>query len=146
MFRLCTEDNLPENVAAVSIKYTGGSSTLNAVSGYGCVKSRQEERFTMTNEMYGSPLQLDVYTFPRQDSQKLNVTINCLDDKENILYSRQLDDVPIAKKQITRCKLKLFVDDSGETPDTPEIGTNNDVTIEILAKDEWSTIDYKIVE
>lgn len=145
MFRLCTEDNLPDNVATISVKYTGGSSTLDATTGFGCVKSRQEELFTMTEDMYGRPIQLEVYTFPRQDSNTLNVTITCYDANGNSLSSKQLKDVPITKNQITQCKMKLFSDTGeGGNPEIPEIGTKDSTTIEILANGEWNIMDYSV--
>lgn len=143
MFRLCSEDNLPESVASISIKYTGGSSTLDATTGYGCVNSRQEEKFTMTDAMHGSPVQLEVYTFPRQDSNMLNVTVTCFDGQGNTLCSQQLKEVPIAKNQITQCKTKLFSEiTGGETPETPGIETNDTTTVEILANGEWNLFNY----
>lgn len=43
MFRLVIKDEIPEQAKKIKFYYTGGSSTLNAKTGYGCVNSKQTE-------------------------------------------------------------------------------------------------------
>ena len=40
-FRLVVKDNTPKNIKQMKIYYTGGSSTFDATTGYGCVNSKQ---------------------------------------------------------------------------------------------------------
>lgn len=42
-----TDATIPAEAHSIKFYYTGGSSTLDAVTGYGCVKSRQTENFKL---------------------------------------------------------------------------------------------------
>ena len=44
-----TDETIPEEVRSIKFYYTGGSSTLDATTGYGCVNSRQTEIFNFTD-------------------------------------------------------------------------------------------------
>ena len=42
-----TDETIPEEIRSIKFYYTGGSSTLDATTGFGCVNSRQTENFSM---------------------------------------------------------------------------------------------------
>lgn len=63
-FRLIVDDSIPSDVVQMKFYYTGGSSTFNPVSGYGCINSRQTEFRVVTSEMHGKGCQFEVFTFP----------------------------------------------------------------------------------
>lgn len=101
-FVLETEDKLPQNVAEVTFKYTGGSSTFDAVKGYGCVNSRQTEVRTVTEEMRGKPASFEIYTLPHNDTGELKITVTVADENGNTLAERNFENVPVKVNQITR--------------------------------------------
>ena len=70
-----TDSVIPANARSIKFYYTGGSSTLDATSGYGCVNSRQTEIFKLAKDQRD----YSVYTFPHEDSQGLNMKISILD-------------------------------------------------------------------
>ncbi|MBR1469016.1 MAG: FimB/Mfa2 family fimbrial subunit, partial [Prevotella sp.] len=70
-FQLATEDNVPENVAEIVFKYTGGSSAFDAKTGLGKINSRQTETRPVTAEMKGRPAEFDIYTFPHEQEDEL---------------------------------------------------------------------------
>lgn len=126
MFRLKTTDNIPSNVVKMKFHYTGGSSTINAITGKGCVKSQQDETFAVTET--GKPGTFEVYTFPRDDSNVLNMTITALDANENPIATRVFEDVPITLNKVTQYEGAFF---------TGEGSGSGNITFNVTVEDEW---------
>jgi len=126
MFRLNIKDEIPANAKRIQFYYTGGSSTFNAVSGYGCVNSKQTETLDITpgQQVY------EVYTFPHEDGKPLQMTVSVLNENGFKIASRTFDDVVIKKNYITKYSGKLFVDN-------PNGGTG-DIDIEFEFDPEWA--------
>ena len=98
--------------------YTGGSSTLDATTGYGCVNSRQTEYRKVASEAYDGESSYDLYTFPHDSGgdEKLQMEISALDGTSSsatVKYVRTIDDVPVKPNVITRYSGNFF----GESPD-----------------------------
>lgn len=70
-----TDETIPEEVRSIKFYYTGGSSTLDATTGYGCVNSRQTEIFNFTD----NNRDFTVYTFPHEENKAIKMTISILD-------------------------------------------------------------------
>ena len=107
MLRFTTEDPVPAEVKQVRLYFTGGSGTLDATTGYGCVNSQQSVFFDITPDMVGKPLTLETYTIPKAEtaSLKLFVTAYALDEKHGgvkILTEREFPNVPIERNKITQ--------------------------------------------
>lgn len=125
MFRLAIKDAIPDNAKKIKFYYTGGSSTLNAVTGYGCVNSKQTEILDITpqKQVY------EVYTFPHPDDKRLQVTISVLDENDFTIASATFSDVKVAKNYITTYSGKLF----GDTP-----GGSSDIQIDFEFNPNWA--------
>lgn len=102
MFRLCTDDPLPDNVTKMKFYYTGGSSTLDASRGWGNVNSRQTVNFDIEASQHGKPATFEVFTFPHEDGGKLKITVTALDAEGKTIKERIFENVPIQRKQITQ--------------------------------------------
>lgn len=113
MFRFVATDSIPEDVAQVQFYYTGGSSTLNPTSGYGCVNSRQTETFTVTSDQYGKPSTWEVYTFPHAEDGFLDITVRTFDAQGALLHEQQLQNIHIQRNYITQHTGAMFC----STPD-----------------------------
>lgn len=89
MFVLHIKDAIPSTAKTIKFYYTGGSSTLNATTGYGCVNSRQTEEREM------NPQQKDyrIYTLPHSDAKKLHIIITVYDQQGNTITKKDLKDV-----------------------------------------------------
>ena len=98
MFRLILTDDLPASVRKLKFYYTGGSSTFSALSGYGCVNSRQTVNITVSD---GQKV-FEVYTFPHDEQGELKMTITALDAQDNAVGERVFESVPVARNYITR--------------------------------------------
>lgn len=126
MLRLVIKDKIPENAKKIKFYYTGGSSTFDAVSGYGCVNSKQTEILDMKTDQQI----YEVYTFPHKEDKKLKVNISVLDENDFIIASTTLDNVPIEKNYITKYSGKLFENLSG--------GGSTDIDIEFEFDPDWA--------
>lgn len=95
--RFVITDDIPAEVKKMRFYYTGGSGAFNAVTGLGCVASKQDVKFDVTPT--GSK-QFDLYTFLHDQSDNIALTVTALDASGNELYSRQFD-VPMQQNNIT---------------------------------------------
>ena len=95
--RFVITDDIPAEVKKMRFYYTGGSGAFNAVTGLGCVNSKQDVKFDVTPT--GSK-QFDLYTFLHEPSDNIALTVTALDANGNELYSRQFD-VPMQQNNIT---------------------------------------------
>ncbi len=95
--RFVITDDIPAEVKKLRFYYTGGSGAFNAVTGLGCVNSKQEVKFDVTPT--GSK-QFDLYTFLHDLSDNIALTVTALDAGGNELHTRQFD-VPLQQNHIT---------------------------------------------
>ena len=112
MFRLQIIDKVPSAVTSLKFYYTGGSSTLDATDGTGCVNSRQTEILTVADAAHTASSVYEVYTFPHADGHNLRVTVSALDAKDNVLYEHIYEDVPAVKSHITQYSDHFFEEDA----------------------------------
>lgn len=112
MFRFILEDELPAEVSQMQFYYTGGSSTLSVVSGYGSVNSRQTVKFNVSPDQR----QFDLYTFPHAESGVLKMKITALDVNGEVVEERTLEEVPVTRNLITRYSGKFFSASSTDSP------------------------------
>lgn len=133
-FRLVIEDAMPTNVSQMKFYYTGGSSTFDAVSGYGCVKSRQTELRDVTADMTGKSTQFEVYSFPHAEEDALKMVVSALDASKNTIKERTFEDVPIQRNVVTQYRGSFFGTSSG--------GDDDDISIDLIVDDSWTEIDH----
>lgn len=137
MFRLDIEDNMPDGVKAMQFKYTGGSSTLNARTGYGCVNSRQTETREVTAAMTGKPARFEVYSFPHAETDQLKMTVAALGAGDTELYSRVFEEVPITRNVVTLYKGHFFDAYTGGGSDGGQT-----VTVTLNADSTWTEVTH----
>ena len=78
MFCFIIEDSIPKQVDKMKFYYTGGSSTLDATTGFGCVNSKQTEYREINDEMGRKGMEFNVFTFPHAIEDTLKMTITAL--------------------------------------------------------------------
>lgn len=133
MFRLVVKDNTPKAITAMKFYYTGGSSTFDATTGYGCKNSRQTEMRTVESGAYSGESSYDIYTFPHQEEKKLKIDVSALESATATTptYMRTFTDVSVKRNCITRYSGIFF----GEDPATGR-------GFELTTNDEWGYSDY----
>lgn len=128
MVRFIITDAIPADVKKMKFEYTGGSSSLNATTGLGCVKSQQEETFTVEEAAHTGQSQYEIYTIPHATDGTLKLTVKALmnDDEE---YKKQtFEEVPVTINKITKYTGKFF--ENTQKPGEMKISLNTD--------DEWT--------
>lgn len=116
MVRLTVNGTIPDNVARFKFYYTGGSSTLNPSTGYGCVNSKQTEyRSTVID---GSAVNVyELYTMPHELSSSLKLIITAQDIENQTVNEWTMENVPVTKNKITTWSGNLFNGGGGGTVD-----------------------------
>lgn len=100
MVRFVPTDVIPAQTDSIRIYYEGGSGSLDAVTSYGNVHSKQI--------MWFAPeAPFEIYTIPWHDSDYLKVTIGAYQGS-NLLTSTDIENIPIRRNTITTCKGNLF--------------------------------------
>jgi len=118
MFRLVVTDSIPANVVQMQFYYTGGSSTFNPFSGFGCVNSRQTETFSLSGaNNSSSPLgeteggrTFEVYTFPHEANDFIDMKITALDAQGQAVAEKTLGNLYIQPNVITQHTCRFFND------------------------------------
>ncbi|MCD8289666.1 MAG: FimB/Mfa2 family fimbrial subunit [Prevotella sp.] len=108
MYRFTIEGEIPDDVAQMKFYYTGGSSTLDGTTGYGCVNSRQTEYRDVVSHEAGQTFEL--FTFPHEDTDELKMTITALDSGGNDLHEVVYTNVPVEMNMITSHSADYFGD------------------------------------
>lgn len=98
-----TDATIPAEAHSIKFYYTGGSSTLDAVTGYGCVQSRQTESFKLQE----GKTDYSVYTFPREENKGLKMTINILDADAQSIKEYSKKDIPVKCNNITQTNISI---------------------------------------
>lgn len=127
-----TDATIPAEAHSIKFYYTGGSSTLDAVTGYGCVQSRQTESFKLQE----GKRDYSVYTFPREENKGLKMTINILDaDAQSIKeYSKEV--VPVKRNNITQTNISIK-DHTISDPNQKEDGDSGKGNLGFTVNPDW---------
>lgn len=131
-----TDSVIPANARSIKFYYTGGSSTLDATSGYGCVNSRQTEVFKLTKDQRD----YSVYTFPHEDNQGLNMKISISDADGKPFRELDKDNIEVKCNYITKANISI-AESSGDNPgggDGEDEDDKGNVGFNILFNPEWA--------
>ncbi len=116
MYRFTINGTIPDNVTQMQFYYTGGSSTFDAVTGFGCVNSRQTETRDVVSHESGQTF--EVYTFPHNITDELKMTITALDASGTAVHEVVYENVPVELNKITTHTASFFNDETGNTGGT----------------------------
>ena len=134
MFRLIVKDQTPASIRTMKFYYTGGSSTLDATTGFGCVNSKQTEFRAVLNSAYSSESSYDIYTFPHEDGRKLKIDVSALENATatKATYTKTFADVSMTRNKISRNFGYFYGEDPG-----------NGRSFDITTTDEWEYDDHE---
>ncbi len=125
----CLPEPLPSDIHAVRFYYTGGSSTLSALTGYGSVNSRQ----TVVVDNVGQTT-YELYTFPHSYTGTLKLTVTALAADGTSMQTLVPRLVAVQQNCISRFATSLFGED-------PQAAAACSATV--MCDPEWTdTYDY----
>lgn len=127
-----TDATIPAEAHSIKFYYTGGSSTLDAVTGYGCVQSRQTESFKLQE----GKRDYSVYTFPREENKGLKMTINILDADAQSIKEYSKEGVPVKRNNITQTNIDIK-DHTISDPDQKEDGDSGKGNLGFTVNPDW---------
>ena len=137
MVRLTVTGTIPDEVARLKFYYTGGSSTLNPSTGYGCVQSKQTEYRAVVLD--GSAVKVyELYTAPHELNDVLKMVITAQDSDNQTLNEWTMEDIPVTRNKITTWSGALFGDDgTGGGAGSGSIGITLDTEWDGTVKYNW---------
>lgn len=127
-----TDATIPAEAHSIKFYYTGGSSTLDAVTGYGCVQSRQTESFKLQE----GKRDYSVYTFPREENKGLKMTINILDADAQSIKEYSKEGVPVKRNNITLTNISIK-DHTISDPDQKEDDDSGKGNLGFTVNPDW---------
>ena len=127
-----TDATIPAEAHSIKFYYTGGSSTLDAVTGYGCVQSRQTESFKLQE----GKRDYSVYTFPREENKGLKMTINILDADAQSIKEYSKEGVPVKRNNITLTNISIK-DHTISDPDQKEDDGSGKGNLGFTVNPDW---------
>lgn len=127
-----SDATIPAEAHSIKFYYTGGSSTLDAVTGYGCVQSRQTESFKLQE----GKRDYSVYTFPREENKGLKMTINILDADAQSIKEYSKEGVPVKRNNITQTNISIK-DHTISDPDQKEDGDSGKGNLGFTVNPDW---------
>ena len=144
MFCLVTSDTKPADVKKFQFYYEGGSGTLDATTGFGCVNSKQSVFVNLDDSQTGEPLKFEMFTFLHAETGTVTFSVKAFDANEDVIYTKEFKDVPMQRNCITRYTGKFFAGDTPDVPDDPDKPDPNEPTsIVVMVDPEWaSVVDY----
>lgn len=98
-----TDTVIPQEAHTIKFYYTGGSSTLDATTGYGCVNSRQTESFKLEE----GQRDYSVYTFPHEQNNGLDMTVSILDSDAKTIKEYNKEEMPVKCNNITKAEISI---------------------------------------
>ena len=137
MLRLTLTEPLSDNITRLKFYYTGGSSTFNPATGYGCVNSKQTE-YRYTTDDQDMPVSVyELYTMPHEQQDVLKLTVSALDASGSEVGEVVMENIPVTRNKITTWQGALFSSSGTEG------GTSSSGGITITLDTEWDgTITY----
>lgn len=108
MVRFVVSDNAPEEVTKMKFYYTGGSSTFNAITGYGSKNSKQTEYRDVLEAAHSGESYYEIYTFPHEQEGLLKLTVTAQTDDDDEYLERVFESIPVKINQITKYTGKFF--------------------------------------
>lgn len=139
MVRLNINEPLPENVKQMKFEYSGGSSALNATTGFGRIQSRQTEYRTVAADAATAANNVfEIYTIPHEVNDLLKITITALaSDGKTEIQKTVLEDVPVTQGMITNYHGTMFGGNSGGPADN-----STPLSFTLKAEDSWTERTY----
>lgn len=125
IFQLNLTTPTTSDMQQLKFYYTGGSSTFNAYTGFGCVNSRQTEYRPIDpqNSNYY------IYTFPHKEKKMLKLVITAQDKQQNNIKEETLENVPVTANDTTLYRGNF------ETSFSEETNSNTDINFDF--EDTW---------
>lgn len=119
---------IPDGVTKIRVYWKGESGVFDATTGWG--GSTNSEQYIMYDVAgQTTPLTLQAYTFLRNETGTLAMTLTAYDSNNATIAEKVLNGVPMKNRMVTECTGKLFA------------SPNADVTFSLTADIAWEVYE-----
>ena len=123
-------DKCPVGAAKVRTTYSAASKGFNPTTGL----ATDNNGFSVENaiaESVGSTININSCAFLSSDEQAMNITLQVLDDDDNVLIAKSVENVPLKRNRVTILKGQLFTPSSASAASfTLETSRIQSITVE----------------
>lgn len=123
-------DKCPVGAAKVRTTYSAASKGFNPTTGL----ATDNNGFSVENaigESVGNTININSCAFLSSDEQAMNITLQVLDDDDNVLITKSVENVPLKRNRVTILKGHLFTPSSASNASfTLETGLVHSITVE----------------
>jgi hypothetical protein len=100
-------DNRPSSVTHYKTTYAAGGKGFNPTTGF----ATSNNGFVVGNSAgtpVGETCNFVSFLFLAADEQDIDVTIEALDDEDNVLFTKTIEDVPFKRNRVTKLRGSMF--------------------------------------
>ena len=123
-------DKCPVGAAKVRTTYAAAGKGFNPTTGL----ATDNDGFSVENdieESAGSTININSCAFLSSDEQAMNITLQVLDDDDNVLITKSVENVPLKRNRVTILSGQLFTPSSASNASfTLETGLIHSITVE----------------
>ena len=107
MLRITITDQLPDELKRIRCNYEGESGVFDATIGMGgTTNSKQQVSYNV--EGYTAPLTLRLYTFLRNETGTLKLTMTAHNASEEVIAEKVITDIPMKNHMVTELSGRFF--------------------------------------
>lgn len=103
---IVSTDNKPDEVTKIRTTYSAGGKTFNPSTGL-AIENTGFSVVNNTNKA-GQPIGIAIFAFLATDEQTMNITIEALDANDQVVISREVEDVPLKRNRKTTLTGDIF--------------------------------------
>lgn len=141
-----TEDPIPAEVKCIKFFYTGGSGTLNTLTGFGYKASQQTVWMDVDASMTGKPLEAELYTILRDVEASVKLTVTTYSTEQGASTMLQLQEstftVPVVHHQISRMSGTFFTGEPNVEPGGGGEPNVSGLAYHVTVNEEWENTNY----
>lgn len=141
-----TEDPIPAEVKSIKFFYTGGSGTLNALTGFGYKASQQTVWMDIDGSMTGKPLEAELFTILREEEANVKLTVTTYSTEQSASTMLQLQEstftVPVVHHQISRMSGTFFTGEPSVEPGNNDDPGSSGLAYQVTVNEAWEKTNY----
>lgn len=106
-FQLLSTDPRPAGVSQIKLTFAAGGQSFNPTTGLATDNSGFINSIAPSSAV-GTTINTIGYLFLATDEQKIDVTIEVLDASDNVLFTKQVENVPFKRNRLTTLSGAIF--------------------------------------
>jgi hypothetical protein len=125
---IVSTDGRSASVTKIRTTYAAGGQSFNPSTGLATVNTG----FSVDNNVsvaVGNVINIGNYVFLASDEQDINITIQALNDNDDVLFTKVIADVPFKRNRVTKLSGAIFTTEPSELSINVENSWLNEATV-----------------